>query len=420
VGFTRLTPIADATAWIDRAVAGWVEVERLSLREARGRVLARDVAAKENSPPFDRALADGYAVEAVSTLGASTYNPLTLRLADSGGAAFPQTSAVALGSPLPTNADAVVPLDHVKEDEAGNTFEIVDSIAAGANVERAGAAFRQGTLLLRTGTRLGPGHMALLAEAGIGAVEVVRRPRVRLVITGPNLVTVGNELPRRGVFDADTPLLRGLVERDGGTADICITDRNSANAIRSAITARDADLVIVVGGSGLGKNDAMVLEGLGHPARSGGDGLSIHGIALRPGTSSGIGWVAGMPLFLLPGLPVACLWGYEMLVGRAVRRLSGRSPELPYSRREFVTARKIVSNIGFVEVWPVRCIVGTDCVEPVLAAAPDSAGGLFSTIAEADGFVLIPEASEGIASGTRTRVYLYDADRPESGEIADG
>jgi molybdopterin biosynthesis enzyme len=103
-----------------------------------------------------------------------------------------------------------------------------------------------------------------------------------------------------------------------------------------------------------------------------------------------------------------------MLVGRAVRRLSGRSPELPYSQREFVTARKIVSNIGFLEVWPVRCILGTDCVEPVLAADPDSAGGLFSTVVEADGFVLISEASEGIPPGTRTRVYLYEPYRPEA------
>jgi molybdopterin molybdotransferase len=414
VGFTRLTPIAEATAWIDRTFAGWVEVERLSLREARCRVLARDVAAEKNAPPFDRAVADGYAVEAGSTLGASTYNPLTFRLGESGGAILPQASAVALGSPLPTNADAVVPLDHVEEDEAGSAFEIVDPVAAGTNVERAGAAFRQGTLLLRAGIRLGPGHVALLAEAGIRAVEVVRRPRVRLVVTGPNLVTAGNELPKGAVFDSDTLMLRGLVERDGGTVEICIADRNSAHAIRTAIAARDTDLVIVIGGSGLGANDAIVLEGLGGPARLSDDGLSIHGIALRPGSSSGIGRVAGMPLFLLPGLPFACFWAYEMLVGRTVRRLSGRSPELPYPQREFVTIGKIVSNIGFVEVWPVRCVAGTDCVEPVLAAAPDGAGGLFSTVAEADGFVLIPEASEGIPPGTRTRVYLYEAHRPDS------
>ncbi len=405
MSFTRLTPVSDATAWIDRTVAGWLEAERLPFSEARGRVLARDVAAERNAPPFDRAGADGYAVEAGSSLGASTYNPLTFRLNDSGSAILPKASVVTLGSPLPTNADTVVPRVHVEED----AFEIVDPVAAGANVERAGAAFRQGTLLLHAGMRLEPGHMALLAEAGIGTVEVVRRPRVRIVVTGSNLVTVDKEPARGTVFDADTPMLCGLVERDGGTVETCITDRNSAHAIRNAIVARDADLVIVIGGSGLGANDAIVQEALGRPASPGDDGLSIHGIALRPGSSSGIGRVAGVPLFLLPGLPVACLWAYEILVGRVVRQLSGRSPELPYSQREFVTLRKIVSNIGFMEVWPVRCVAGTDCVEPVLAAAPESASGLFSTIAEADGFVLIPDASEGIPPGTRTRVYLYDA-----------
>jgi molybdopterin molybdotransferase len=414
MGFTGLTPIADATAWIDRAVVGWFKVERLSLVEARDRVLGRDVVAERDAPPFDRAAADGYAVEAGSTLGASTYNPLTFRLDGNGSAISPKASVVTLGSPLPKNADAVVPREHVGEDEASNAFEIVDPVPTGANVERAGAGFRQGMLLLHAGTRLAPSHMALLAEAGIGTVEVVCRPRVRLVVTSANLVTAGKELAGGAVFEADTPMLRGLVERDGGTVEICITDRNSALAIRNAIAAPDADLVIVIGGSGQGANDAIVLEALGRPAGPGDDGLSIHGIAFRPGSSSGIGRTAGVPLFLLPGLPAPCFWGYEMLAGRAVRRLSGRSPELPYARREFVTLRKIVSNIGFAEVWPVRCVAGSDRVEPVLAAAPASVGGLFSTIAEADGFVLIPDASEGIAPGTCTRVYLYDAQSSES------
>ena len=414
MGFTGLTPIADAIAWIDRAVAGWLEAERLSPVEARDRVLARDIVAESNAPPFDRASADGYAVEAGSTLGANTYNPLTFRLDDNGSAILPKASVVTLGSPLPTNADAVVPREHVGEDEASNTFEIVDPVATGANVERAGTGFREGTQLLHAGMPLAPSHMALLAEAGIGTIEVVRRPRVRLVVTSPNLVTADKELARGTAFDADTPMLRGLVERDGGTVEICIMDRNSAHAIRNAIAARDADLVIVIGGSGHGANDAIVLEALGRPAGPGDDGLAIHGIALRPGSSSGIGRAGGVPLFLLPGLPAPCFWAYEMLAGRAVRRLSGRSPELPYPQREFVTLRKIVSNIGFLEVWPVRRVAGTDSVEPVLAAAPVSVSGLFSTIAEADGFVLIPDASEGIQPGTCTRVYLYDAQSSES------
>jgi molybdopterin molybdotransferase len=189
-------------------------------------------------------------------------------------------------------------------------------------------------------------------------------------------------------------------------------DRRCSHAIREAIRAADADLVVVVVGSGLGANDEMVLEALGRPASGDGDGLSIHGIALQPGSSAGMGRIDAMPLFLLPGAPTACLWAYEILTGRAVRRLAGRPAELPYSQREFVTARKIVSNIAFLEVWPVRFVAGGDFVEPVSAAAPGGAGALFPTVAEADGFVLVPEANEGIPPGTHARVYLYDDRKP--------
>src|SRR5260221_2084888 len=217
MGFTGLTPIADATAWIDRAVAGWLELERISLVEARDRVLGRDVVAERDAPPFDRAAADGYAVEAGSTLGASTYNPLTFRLDGNGSAISPKASVVTLGSPLPTNADAVVPREHVGEDEASNAFEIVDPVPTGANVERAGAAFREGMLLLHAGTRLAPSHMALLAEAGIGTVEVVCRPRVRLVVTSANLVTAGKGFWRGGGWRGGTPVLGGPRGWGGGT-----------------------------------------------------------------------------------------------------------------------------------------------------------------------------------------------------------
>ena len=175
--------------------------------------------------------------------------------------------------------------------------------------------------------------------------------------------------------------------------------------------------MVVVGGSGLGPNDEPVLEALGRPGDGERDGLWIHGIALRPGLSTGIGRIRGRPLFLLPGSPTACLWAYELLAGRVVRRLAGRDPELPYAARDFVTAGKIVSSIGFLEVWPVRLVAGDDRVEAVAAAAPDGSGGLFPTIAEADGFVLVPEASEGFPPGARARVYLYNDRKPGRDDV---
>ena len=105
---------------------------------------------------------------------------------------------------------------------------------------------------------------------------------------------------------------------------------------------------------------------------------------------------------LLPGAPAACLWSYELFAGRAIRRLGGRGPELPYRSREMITARKIVSAIGMTEICPVRCGAG-DTVEPVPSFAEI---GLMAAVG-ADGFVIVPEGSEGYPQGGRVTVYLY-------------
>ena len=412
MGFAQLTSVADVITWVDRAFAGHLGPERLPIARAAGRVLASEAKARTDAPPFDRAVADGYAVDAEATLGASIYNPLTFRISGSWLSTLPSATAVACGSPLPTGANAVVLRDYGQEDVAGEILELIEPVAAGANIERLANEFARGTLLLRGGRRLGSAELGLLAEGGIGAVDVVRRPRVRVILTGRDLAEAGTELPTGAVFDANTAMLRGLVERDGGTLEPCAVDRCSNGAIRDAVDAPDADLVVVVGGSGLGPNDEPVLEALGRPGDGDGDGLWTHGIALRPGLSTGIGRIRGRPLFLLPGSPTACLWAYEMLAGRVVRRLAGRNPELPYAARDCVTAGKIVSSIGFLEVWPVRFVAGRDRIEAVSAAAPDASRGLFPTIAEADGFVLVPEASEGLPPGARARVYLYGDRKP--------
>ena len=417
MGFVQLTSVANAIAWLDRAFAGHLGSERLPIAEAIGRVLASEVRARTDAPPFDRAVADGYAVDAEATLGASVYNPLPFRIRGSGCSILPNATAVACGASVPPDANAVVPRDHAQADVAGEILELIEPVAAGANIERFANEFARGALLLRGGRRLGSAELGLLAEGGIGAVDVVRRPRVRVILTGRDLAEAGTELPTGAVFDANTAMLRGLVERDGGTLDPCGVDRCCNGAIRDAVDAPDADLVVVVGGSGLGPNDEPVLEALGRPGDGERDGLWIHGIALRPGLSTGIGRIRGRPLFLLPGSPTACLWAYELLAGRVVRRLAGRDPELPYAARDFVTAGKIVSSIGFLEVWPVRLVAGDDRVEAVAAAAPDGSGGLFPTIAEADGFVLVPEASEGFPPGARARVYLYNDPKPGLADV---
>ena len=130
--------------------------------------------------------------------------------------------------------------------------------------------------------------------------------------------------------------------------------------------------------------------------------LAIHGVALRPGETAGAGRVAGVPVFLLPGAPAACLWAYELLAGQAVRRLAGHGAELPFAARQVRLARKIVSEVGTTDVCPVRCTRDGE-VEPL---APFAEAGL-AAAALGDGFVIVPEASEGYPQGAPVTVHLY-------------
>jgi len=169
-------------------------------------------------------------------------------------------------------------------------------------------------------------------------------------------------------------------------------------AIRAALLEPGADVAFVLGGTGPGRDD--------HSAAALGEAgeLAIHGVALLPGETTGLGRIGrNMPVVLLPGPPAACLWSYELFAGRAIRRLGGRGADLPYRSREIITARKIVSSLGMTEICPVRCGTG-DTIEPLPSFAET---GLMAAVS-ADGFVIVPQGSEGCSQGARVTVYLYD------------
>jgi molybdopterin molybdotransferase len=391
--------VADAVAWIDAHVAR-LGAETVALADAAGRVLAQDVVAAAELPPFDRAEVDGVAVRADETAGASAYNPLSFHSVVDGKALSASAGMLlSAGDPLPAWADAVIAIEHVQPDAAG-TCEIIEAVAAGSGIEPRGAHFILGSKLIETGRRLHPHAIGLLAAAGISRVAVTRRPRVHCSVLTPTTGALGVSL-----HDANGPLLRALSERDGGiVAELRQIARDRASIAR-ALAAADADVVIVAGGTGQGSRDeaAAAVADVGE--------LAIHGVALHPGESAGLGRNgAGVPVVLLPGAPAACLWAYEFFAGRAIRRLAGCNPALPFRLCEMTTARKIVSAIGMTEICPVRRL-DNERVEPLASAA--TAG--IAAIAQADGFVIVAEGSEGFAAGALVPVHLrQEADRAPS------
>lgn len=383
-GFAARASLEEAQAWADAQGAA-LGAEEVDVATAAGRVLAIPVAAPRDLPPADRAGEDGWAVRAADAEGASAYNPVPLRRADGAGALPAGAAAlVAAGDPLPPGADAVLPFEAVQA--AGAAVEAVAVVPAGAGVERAGQRLRAGAPLGAPGRPLRAHEAALLAALGIARVHAVRRPRVRLLVAGPR---------GAGEGEAHLPMLRALVERDGGHPEPWAAGSELGPALRRAAEAPGADLLLVTGRTGTGADDVAPL------ALAAAGRLELHGVALRPGGSTALGRAGGLPAALLPGDPLACLCTYELLAGRLVRRLGGRAPGLPHAAVRAPLGRKLVSSVGVAEVFPVRLEAGR-----ALPLGLSDLGGL-PAAAGADGFTVVPAALEGFPEGAPVTVHLY-------------
>ena len=400
-GFARRHTVAAALAWLD-AQTHPPRTETLQLQSAAGRVLAADVISNVDVPGFDRATMDGYAVFAESTDGASPYNRLPFAvIGDSlpgrpfqGSVAVRQAVRIMTGAPLPAGCDAVLPAEWSEDTGGTNIVCALAAVSPGKNVGRRGEDVVRGTRLLQVGRVLRPQDLGVLSSVGVAVVPLFSRPRVRLVVTGNELLPSGSQPHGYQIADANGPMLAALVDRDGGLVDFPGLVPDEPDAIRDALHA-DADVIIVSGGSSVGLEDlapALV-------ARHG--ELAIHGIAMRPSSPTGLGRIGPRLVCLLPGNPVSCLCAYDFFAGRAIRTLGGRPKAWPYHPTRGRLTRKISSPIGRLDYARVQ-IVG-DAVQPL------GVGGasVLSSTTRADGFVIVPDDSEGFAAGADIEVWLY-------------
>lgn len=387
-GFASRASVDEALEWID-LYTDIRETECIALDAAMGRILALPFTAPADEPPFDIAITDGYALRSCETVGAGSYNPLPFCLQDAHVALRPFSAAlVTSGTPLPMGADAVASFDLAQaRTESAN---LIGSIARGEGVNLKGQEIREGTNLIEASRPLGAAAIGLLASFGVEKISVWRRPLVRIILPGRKSFQ-GFKLA-----DANGPMLRVLVVRDGGAIEICRCGATDRDALAEWIRRPGADLVLVSGRTGTGLDDEAPLSLAAAGA------LSIHGISLRPGGSTGMGSAGQVPVILLPGNPLDCLCAYELFAGRLIRNLGGRGSWSPFRVRPARVGRKIVSSIGTMELCRVRILSG----EAFPQGAADS-GGLASLV-RADGFIKIPAALEGYAPGAIVDVYTYD------------
>jgi molybdopterin molybdotransferase len=388
------------------AHAAPLDGEQVALAECAGRVLAEDVTAAVDVPPFARSAMDGYAVRGEDTFGASELDPIRLALVGESLPGRPlaarvgagEAARIMTGAPLPDGADAVAMAESCAERDGA--VEVREPVAPRKNVGAVAEDIAAGSVVLRTGRRLRPQDVGLLASIGVARPRCVRRPRVRLVVTGDELLPPGSWPEGARIVDSNSPMLAALVARDGGLALPHEILPDQPERIRAELAHEDCDVVLVSGGSSVGQEDhapRLVAE-LGT--------LDFHGVAMRPSSPAGVGRIGRRFVFLLPGNPVSCLAAYDFFAGPTIRALGGLPRAWPYRRVRLPLARKLTSAIGRVDY--VRVAIERGRVVPIAT----SGAAILSSTVRADGFVLVPRELEGMPEGAEVEVLLYDDAAP--------
>lgn len=375
------------------------EIETVALSDALSRVLARDIAAREDVPGFDRSSVDGYAVRAEDTFGCSESIPALLEcvgeikmgekpeLEIKGG----ECAYIPTGGELPRGANAAVMIEFCEG--FNGQVAIQKPCAPGQYLVFRGDDVRALESVLRAGAVITSEHIGALAALGAARLEVARRPRVSIISTGDEIVPPDSELKGAQIRDVNGPMLAACSISCGCeviSGEIIRDDRALIkNAVESA--ARESDLVLLSGGSSAGARDeaADIITELGE--------LLFHGIAVKPGKPTLAGDVGGTPVLGLPGHPVAARFIFELLAKPLIEAFTGARHTARLTKAALATA--LSSNHGREEYIPVR--LEGDAALPIIGKS-----GLITTLAAADGYIKIGRDREGYAAGERVEIFL--------------
>ena len=385
-------------------------VESVSLRDGLGRVLARDVYAAYDYPPFDRSEVDGFAVNSVSLVGVEEDSPAKLRLkgyvpvgsSPDVEVGVGEAVEVDTGAAIPRGADSVVMVEYSKR--VGDYVYVYTSVVPGDNVAKTGSDVMRGELVLRRGALLGPAELATLAAAGVSRVEVFVKPRVGVVSVGSELVGVEvGVLENYKIFEVTSHYVASSLTELGAEPKFygIVPDDEEvlSSVLREAL--RENDVVVTAGGTSAGVGDLTyrVFESLGDP------GIIIHGLKVKPGKPTIVAVAGGKLLFGLPGFPLSAAMIFRSVVAPVISRLAGLpagwwgGPEV-----RAVVRQKVLGVRGKTALVPVALVErgGALVAYPVL-----SSSGSIRVLTYTDGFIEVPEDTLVVSEGSEVAVKLF-------------
>ncbi len=398
--FGTLLSFEEAQRIIDANVEPITRVENINIDDCLNRSLAEDVIATQNTPPFDRAAVDGYALKARDTFGVSRQNPRMFNIVDvlyAGEMPKKRLSAgeciqIATGAKMPQGADAVVMIEDVSREN--RQLKVIKSVYPKANVAPKGEDIKKGELVLEKGSILDPANIGVLASQGISRIGVYQKPKIAVIPTGEEIGEVGKRLKQAQIYDINSHTISAVVKDNG-----CLPLRfnivvdNPKDIRYNLDEALKADLVVFTGGSSVGEKDLLfgILEESGD--------VFFHGIQIKPGKPTMFAKVKGKPVLGMPGYPTSCLINAYILLVPALRKMA----HLPPKRSITINAKlseRVPGSVGRKQFLPVK-------VEENKAIPIFKESGAITGTAKADGYIVINENIDILEKGEPVTVTLF-------------
>ena len=399
--FKQLITYEEALERIRKSIRPIKRTETVPIENALDRVLAEDIVANMSVPPFNRAAMDGYAVKAEDTFGASSSKPKTLKLVETLHAGESSTRVlgkeeciqIATGSPIPKDADAVVMVEFTERNE--RTINILKPVYPGENISPKGEDIEEGQVILKTGEQLSPAKIGVLAALGKKEARVYAKPQVAVVPTGTEIREIGSVLKGGQIYDINSYTLISLISKNGAVIAKIKAVPDTADELKKTITKLlDYDMIVFSGGSSVGERDLLsnVIQEFGK--------IVFHGIQIKPGKPTLFALVDEKPVFGMPGYPTSCLSNAYLLLVPAIRQMA----RLPLKMKKTVKvplAKSVVSSSGRTQFLTVK-------VKDGQAYPAFKQSGAVTSMAEADGYIILPINIDVVEQDQEVTVFLFD------------
>jgi molybdopterin molybdotransferase len=383
-----------------------LHTEVVSLDESLGRIVAEDIVAYENIPPFNRSLVDGFAIKVKDAQGAKETNPALLyykgeiRIGEEAKAVLDDGSCIYIstGAMMPEGADGVVMQEYTRR--MGDAVEITKTTHKGENICFTGEDIKLGGSVLPKGKRLTPFDLGVLAALGMADLWVYKKLKIALISSGDEIIAVDQQPEPGQIRDINRYTVLNMLKKTCSDVSFVGIARDNPEDIKEHLRgAHESDMILVSGGSSKGERDYITasIEQLGGK-------ILFHGINIKPGKPTIFATLWGKPVFGLPGHPVSCIMALTRFVMPLVKRLQGETKG-GEKRTTGTLSTNIPSSYGIEEYVRVTIVYNEEgCkVTPLFAKS-----SVISSLSQASGYVIVPGGREGFEQGDEVEVYYFE------------